>query len=191
MVRLRGKQEGIGEDVVYDVLDHIAHRDAGPVHDLTGRTLGEFCELIGELDLFAGAPPGASLAALPSLGLRERGARPGAAPERHPAARGARARPEAARLRLLDPALASSDESRARAPSRSASGSRSTRRCIQLDPENDWDAELIAELKELASVDVLDLKGHYRARPSTSRPIPELYRRSPRRSPRPTSRTPT
>ena len=36
-VRLRGGgAEGIGEDVVYDVLDHIAHRDAGPVHDLSG-----------------------------------------------------------------------------------------------------------------------------------------------------------
>ena len=32
-----GGQEGIGEDVVYDVLDHIAHRDAGPVLDLTSR----------------------------------------------------------------------------------------------------------------------------------------------------------
>ena len=37
VVHLHGDgQEGIGEDVVYDVLDHIAHRDAGPVLDLTG-----------------------------------------------------------------------------------------------------------------------------------------------------------
>src|ERR671935_1163183 len=59
IIRLRGKgEEGIGEDVVYDVLDHIAHRDAGPVHDLSGpATLGELCELLGELDLFPGAPP--------------------------------------------------------------------------------------------------------------------------------------
>src|SRR6187549_1626516 len=59
LIRMRGKgQEGLGEDVVYDVLDHIAHRDAGPAHDLSGpSTLGELCELLGELDLFAGAPP--------------------------------------------------------------------------------------------------------------------------------------
>src|SRR3954449_2344177 len=59
IIHMRGRgEEGIGEDVVYDVLDHIAHRDAGPVHDLTGpKTLGELCELLGELDLFAGAPP--------------------------------------------------------------------------------------------------------------------------------------
>ena len=38
IIRLQGKgEEGIGEDVVYDVLDHIAHRDAGPVHDLASR----------------------------------------------------------------------------------------------------------------------------------------------------------
>src|SRR5919198_2378049 len=53
-----GGQEGIGEDVVYDVLDHMAHRDAGPVHDLSGpSTLGEFCELAGRLDLFVDSPP--------------------------------------------------------------------------------------------------------------------------------------
>jgi hypothetical protein len=58
VVHLHGDgQEGIGEDVVYDVLDHIAHRDAGPVHDFTGTsTLGEFCELAGELDLFPTPP---------------------------------------------------------------------------------------------------------------------------------------
>src|SRR5215204_5095941 len=53
-----GDEEGLGEDVIYDVLDHIAMRDAGPVHDLTGpATLGELCELLGELDLFGEAPP--------------------------------------------------------------------------------------------------------------------------------------
>src|SRR5215210_607963 len=59
IVRLRGDgHEGIGEDVVYTVLDHIAHRDAGALNDFTGAaTLGEFCELVGELDLFAAAAP--------------------------------------------------------------------------------------------------------------------------------------
>ncbi|MGH2993293.1 MAG: hypothetical protein ACRDL1_07125, partial [Solirubrobacterales bacterium] len=53
-----GGHEGVGEDVVYDVLDHIAHRDAGPVHDLSGPgTLGELCALLAELDLFGSAAP--------------------------------------------------------------------------------------------------------------------------------------
>src|SRR4051812_41685058 len=58
IIRLQGKgEEGIGEDVAYEVLDHIAHRDA-PLLDLGGpRTLGELCELIGSLDLHATAPP--------------------------------------------------------------------------------------------------------------------------------------
>src|SRR3982750_296931 len=52
-----GGAEGVGEDVVYDALDHIALQETGPVHDLTGaETLGEFCELIHGLDLFP-APP--------------------------------------------------------------------------------------------------------------------------------------
>ena len=60
LIHLRGLgEEGIGEDVVYDVLDHIAHRDGGAVHDFTGvTTLGEFCELVGGLDLFPVAAPG-------------------------------------------------------------------------------------------------------------------------------------
>ncbi len=60
VVHLRGSgKEGIGEDVVYTVLDHIAHRDAGPVlaGELAGeRTLGELCDVIGMLDLFPTPP---------------------------------------------------------------------------------------------------------------------------------------
>ena len=54
-----GGLEGVGEDVVYDALDHIAFQDAGPVHasSLSGRfTLGEFCELVDSLDLFPVEP---------------------------------------------------------------------------------------------------------------------------------------
>ena len=49
LVTLSGAgEQGLGEDVVYDNLDHISHRDAGPIHELSGpATLGELCELIG------------------------------------------------------------------------------------------------------------------------------------------------
>src|ERR687889_602079 len=54
-----GGEEGVGEDVIYTILDHIAHRDPGPVHDFTGvPPFGEFCTLVGSLALFPGAPPG-------------------------------------------------------------------------------------------------------------------------------------
>ena len=32
-----GGEEGVGEDVTYDALDHVALQDAGPVLDLAGR----------------------------------------------------------------------------------------------------------------------------------------------------------
>src|SRR4051795_5567846 len=52
-----GGHEGVGEDVTYDALDHVAFQDAGPVLDLAGRrTLGELCELVGRLDLFPAEP---------------------------------------------------------------------------------------------------------------------------------------
>jgi len=58
VIHLHGKgEEGLGEDVVYDALDHIALQESGPTHDFTKpRTIREFCDLIHELDLFP-APP--------------------------------------------------------------------------------------------------------------------------------------
>ena len=53
-----GGHVGLGEDVVYDGVDHDAFQAAGPVHDLTGpQTLGEFTELIASLDLFPTKEP--------------------------------------------------------------------------------------------------------------------------------------
>jgi hypothetical protein len=52
-----GGEEGLGEDVTYDALDHIALQEAGPTLDLTGHpTLGEFCEFMGGLDTFPAEP---------------------------------------------------------------------------------------------------------------------------------------
>src|SRR4051812_20857269 len=52
-----GGQEGVGEDVTYDTLDHVALQEAGPVQELAGSwTLGSFSEHIGGLDLFPAEP---------------------------------------------------------------------------------------------------------------------------------------
>ena len=180
VVRLRGMgQEGIGEDVVYDVLDHIAHRDAGPgprpqrAED-PGRALRAARRARPVRRRGARAR---GLAPLPPLGVRERGARPGAAPERRPAARGAGARPETRQLRLLHPPRPASGTTRRSTtePVRKRLAKYPTLR-FKLDPENDWDAELIAELAEIAGVDVLDLKGLYRGTPVDVETDPELYR---------------
>jgi L-alanine-DL-glutamate epimerase-like enolase superfamily enzyme len=180
VVHLRGAgEEGIGEDVVYDVLDHIAHRDAGPVLDLTGpSTLGEACELLGELDLFPGAPPEreasshyrrwAYESAALDLALRQNGLALYEAVERDPSP-----------LHFVcstrlggfgeDAAPSSTEQIRnrlARYPGLE----------FKLDPENDWTEDLIAEIAELATVRVLDLKGHYRGTPVDVETDPELYR---------------
>jgi hypothetical protein len=180
IIHLRGGgQEGIGEDVIYDQLDHIAHRDAGAVLDLSGpKTLGELCALLGGLDLF-----------------------PGAAPVREPSRHYRRWAYESAALDLalrqsgvaLHEALAI-DPKPVRfvcstrlggfgedAPPSSTEPLRKrlakypeTR--FKLDPENDWGAKLIEEIRELAGVDVLDLKGLYRGTPVDVETDPELYR---------------
>jgi L-alanine-DL-glutamate epimerase-like enolase superfamily enzyme len=180
IIRLRGKgEEGIGEDVVYDVLDHIAHRDAGPVHDLSGpRTLGELCELLGELDLFEDAPPvrdtsrlyrrWAYESAALDLALRQSGTAFYEVVGRDP-------KPVnfvcSTRLTRFgeEPRRSTTDPVRRRLDK--YPGLR-----FKLDPENDWTPELIAELRDLAGVDVLDLKGHYRGTPVDVETDPELYR---------------
>jgi len=179
VVHLRGDgQEGIGEDVVYDVLDHIAHRDAGPVLDLAGpTTLGEACARFAELDLFPGAPPTretsrhyrrwAYESAALDLALRQNGVALYEVVERDP-------QPLrfvcSTRLSSFDEGAKSSTEQirnrLARYPDLE----------FKLDPENDWDAKLIDEIAELAPVRVLDLKGMYSGTPVDVDTDPELYR---------------
>lgn len=179
VIHMRGDgQEGIGEDVVYTALDHIAHRDAGPGLDLGGpQTLGEACELIGELDLFPGAAPDydasrhyrrwAYESAALDLALRQAGLALWEVVERDPSP-----------LRFV---------CSTRLGGFGDDGERSTTAPIRkrlekypglefkLDPENDWDAELIAEIGELASVRVLDLKGMYVGTPVDVETDPSLY----------------
>src|ERR671919_471741 len=58
VIHLKGSgEEGLGEDVTYDAVDHIALQVAGPSLDLTGpATLGELCDVLGELDTFPAEP---------------------------------------------------------------------------------------------------------------------------------------
>jgi len=168
VIRMRGAgEDGIGEDVVYDVLDHVAHRDAGPTHDLTGaKTFGDACDLFAQLDLFPGSPPAmdasrhyrrwAFESAALDLALRQSGV------SLHDAI-GLDPKPLSfvcsTRLTTFGDESGSTTE-----PVRKRLAKYPSLR-FKLDPENDWDADLIAELNDLAGVDVLDLKGHYRGTP--------------------------
>ncbi len=113
LIRLRGGgQEGLGEDVVYDVLDHIAMRDTGPVLDLSAAsTFGEPPSCSASSTSSPARPPSGSLPPLPSLGLRVRRAGPRAAPGGVPLHGALGREPEPLQLRLLDPAHAFGDDS--------------------------------------------------------------------------------
>ncbi|MEO7198234.1 MAG: hypothetical protein ABIZ50_07145 [Solirubrobacterales bacterium] len=178
VVHLRGRgEEGVGEDVVYDVLDHIAHRDAGPVHDFSGlHTLGEFCARVGEIDLFAVAVPGmdasrnyrrwAYESAALDLALRQAGASLHEALGRDPKQLNFVC---STRLTTFDSETGSTTEPITKRLAKYPGLG------FKLDPENDWTAELIEEIRGLAPVRVLDLKGHYRGTPVDVETDPELY----------------
>ena len=59
LIKLQGGgHEGIGEDVIYDVVDHIAQQDAGPPEGLAGSsTFDKFSKKLDEIDLFPAAAP--------------------------------------------------------------------------------------------------------------------------------------
>src|SRR3954464_5448570 len=53
-----GGHEGLGEDVTYDAVDHIAQQDAGPPGGWGGsRDFSAFSEHLDSVDLFPAAPP--------------------------------------------------------------------------------------------------------------------------------------
>ena len=173
-----GGHEGVGEDVAYEVLDHIANRDLGPRFDLTRPgTLGELCELLGNLDLHEGAPPEREVSrhyrrwayesAALDLALRQNGIPLHEALGRDP-------KPLrfvcSTRLSTFDDDATSSTEPITNRLERYPGLE------FKLDPENDWDADLIAEIRKLAGVQVLDLKGFYKGTVVEVETDPELYR---------------
>jgi L-alanine-DL-glutamate epimerase-like enolase superfamily enzyme len=181
IIHLRGDgHEGVGEDVVYTVLDHIAHRDAGPVHDLSRpKTLGELCELVGELDLFADAPSEyeasrhyrrwAYESAALDLALRQSGVPLHEAVGREP-------KPLTFVCSTRLGGIGEDAPPSTTEPVRKRLAKYPTLR-FKLDPENDWADDLIAELQEIAEVDILDLKGLYEGTPVDVETDPDLYRR--------------
>src|SRR5437588_7714574 len=137
-----GGEEGVGEDVTYDALDHIALQDAGPVHDFSGpSTLGELCERVERVDLFPSPPvrdvsqlyrTWAYESAALDLALRQAGTTLGAALGREP-----RSVRFVVSLRLGEPPSLRPVQSRLDLyPGLQ----------FKLDPTSSWDEQLIEEL---------------------------------------------
>lgn len=180
IVKLRGGgHEGIGEDVVYDPIDHIGQQDHGPPQGLEGKfSFGELSERLDGIDLFPAGPPvredvsrdyrrWAFESAALDLALRQAGTNLAAALGREP-------RPvnfvNSMRLAGMEGERSSIEPLRARL------AVYPTLR-FKLDPVNDWDDELIAALAETGAVDSLDLKGFYKGTPVDVETDPELYRK--------------
>ncbi|HUZ28277.1 MAG TPA: hypothetical protein VMU90_03495 [Solirubrobacteraceae bacterium] len=174
VVHLSGAgQEGRGEDVVYDAVDHTLLQEAGPVHELRGSyTLGEFCQLIDALDLFP-EPPQREVSRLYrrwtfhsaglDLALRQAGRSLYEALGRAPVPL-----TFVVSLRLGEPPNLD--------PITRRLGRYPTLR-FKLDPTSSWTPELIEELVATGSVDSVDFKAFYRGTVVDQPPDPVLYRR--------------
>ena len=159
VIHLHGAgEEGLGEDVCYDEIEHTSQAEAGPVLPLAGEfDLDGFSRHLDGLDLFrAGAPVRpmyvdyrrwAYESAALDLALRQAGASLADT-------LGLTPRPVrfVVSTRLDDPPTP------ARVVDRLAlsPGLR-----FKLDPTDDWSDELMAELAALGAIDTLDMKGQY------------------------------
>jgi L-alanine-DL-glutamate epimerase-like enolase superfamily enzyme len=179
VIHMRGAgEEGLGEDVTYDALDHVALQDAGAVLDLTGHaTLGEFCDFMGGVDTFPVEPQRdvsrryrrwAFESAALDLALRQAGV--GIA-----AALGREAAPVEFVCSMRLSTQGSGEPSSIGPLQRKLDAYPSLR--FKLDPTNDWTDALISELVETGAVDSLDLKGYYKGTTVDVETDPELYRK--------------
>jgi hypothetical protein len=167
---------GNGEDITYEGLDAIALQDAGPVHNLSGpRTIGEFCELVGGLDLFP-TPPEREVSRLYRRWAFESAALDLALKQADTtlsAYLGLELRPLTfvASMGLKGPD-GSSDINTLKAKLSAYPDLQ-----FKLDPALDWDEGLIAELAQTGAVNTLDLKGQYKGTVVDIDTDPALYRR--------------
>ena len=168
-----GGEEGLGEDVVYEPVDHEIAQQAGPTLPLAGDwTIASFAGQLATLDLFP-EPPQRDVSALYrtwayesaalDLALRQAG-------EPLHAVLGRTPRPLTfvVSLRLGEPP---SPEPVARRLERYP-----TLR-FKLDPTSSWDEALIAELVATGAVDSVDFKGLYVGSVVDQAADPVLYRR--------------
>jgi len=179
VVHLRGGgHEGVGEDVVYDGLDHVALQAGGNSLALAGsHTLDSFSQMLDqEVDLWPEAPSRedsrnyrrwAFESAALDLALRQAGISLTEALEREPQPLNF-----VVSMRLGSP----SGEGPETADRLNSLLERYPGTRFKLDPGNDWTQQLVDELAATGAVDVFDLKGFYRGTPVDVDTDPVLYR---------------
>ena len=174
IIRLRGAgEEGLGEDVVYDAVDHEIAQKAGPVLDLAGDwTMRSFSEHLARLPLFPEPQQRdvsqlyrvwAYESAALDLALRQAGEPLHAVVGREP-----QPLTFVVSLRLGEPPTIE--------PVTRRMAHYPTLR-FKLDPTPSWDAGVIDGLVQTGAVDSLDFKGLYEGTPVDNPADPEFYLR--------------
>jgi hypothetical protein len=180
LIQLRGPggETGVGEDVVYDGLDHVnLQLDGAKTIDLAGSyTIDSFSQRLEETELFPTPPVRdtsrdyrrwAFESAALDLALLQAGLSLADALEREP-------RPVnfVVSMRL--------GEWEQKGPEKPDKVLRMLERYpgtnFKLDPTNNWTRELVDELVATGAIDSLDLKGQYKGTPVDVTTDPELYR---------------
>jgi hypothetical protein len=174
VIHLRGGgEEGVGEDVTYDAVDHEIMQATGATLPLAGRySLQSFSEHLAELSLFAEPPQRevsanyrtwAYESAALDLALRQAGTTLHAALAREPL-------PVryVVSLRLGEPPTIEPVSTRLQ---------HYPQMRFKLDPTSSWDEPLIAELKATGAVDSVDFKGLYTGTIVDQPADPVLYAR--------------
>jgi L-alanine-DL-glutamate epimerase-like enolase superfamily enzyme len=171
-----GGEEGVGEDVVYDGLDHVSFQAAGGALPLAGSwTLGSFAERLSQLDTFPDPPvrdvsrryrTWAFESAALDLALRQAGR---SLVEQV----GRELRPLNYVVSMRLGGMNSTEPETSERMLRVLERYPSTR--FKLDPTNTWSDALIDELAASGAVDSLDLKGQYKGTPVDVVTDPELY----------------
>jgi L-alanine-DL-glutamate epimerase-like enolase superfamily enzyme len=174
VIRIRGGgEEGLGEDVTYDAVDHELLQTAGPVHDLShDGTLGELLARIAELDLFPEAPERevsrryrrwAFDSAALDLALRQNGTSLAEQARREP-------RPVRFVVSMRLGEQPSLEPVTARLAARPGLE-------FKLDATPEWDEPLLEALAGTGAVASVDMKGRYTGTVIDTPADPALYRR--------------
>ena len=175
-----GGETGVGEDVVYDGLDHVNLQADGPkTIDLRGSyTIDSFSKKLEETELFPAPPVRGEVSELYrrwafesaalDLALVQAGRSLADVVEREP-------RPVnfvvSMRLGSWPPTDEPEKPDRVLALLDRYPGTK-----LKLDPTNQWTQELVDVLVDTGAVDSLDLKGQYKGTPVDVETDPELYR---------------
>ena len=180
LIELRGLdgETGVGEDVVYDEIDHVNLRADGPGSiDLAGSyTLDSFSKRLDEVDLWPTPPVretsrdyrrwGFESAAL-DLALAQTGRSLADVLEREP-------RPVNF---VVSMRLGTWEQEEPEKPDRALQLlERYPGTKLKLDPTNNWTQELVDQLVATGTVDSLDLKGQYKGTAVDVETDPQLYR---------------